>query len=363
MGDPRAQYASLKAELDAAVLAVLESGRYILGVEVSALESEVAALSGCRYGVGVANGTDALVIALRALGIGPGDEVITSPFTFFATAEAISMVGATPVFADTDPRTFNLDPRSAASRITPRTAALLPVHLYGQPADMTAFRALAERCGLALIEDNAQAIGAAWDGTRTGGFGDAAATSFYPTKNLGGCGDGGMLMTSREDVQEKARLLRFHGSGGAYTYESLGYNSRLDELQAALLRVKLSKLFEWNERRRANAGRYNEVLKDHPAIQEPYVAPQAHHVFHHYTVRTPERDRLRAHLQERGVQSGVYYPAPLHLQPVFAELGYREGELPESEKASREVLSLPVYPELTADSLEYVCQALTEFRA
>jgi dTDP-4-amino-4,6-dideoxygalactose transaminase len=363
MGDPRAQYQSLKAELDSAALSVLESGQFILGNEVTALEAEIASLCGCDRGVGVANGTDALVIALRALDIGPGDEVITTPFTFFATAEAISMVGATPVFADIDPRTFNLDPRSAASRVTSQTAAILPVHLYGQPADMTALCALAERCGVALVEDNAQAIGARWDGRATGSFGAAAGLSFYPTKNLGSCGDAGMMVCHANDIAEKARMLRFHGSGGSYKYGMLGYNSRLDEIQAALLRVKLSRLQDWNERRRYHADRYTQALKGNYCVTPPGVSPQAYHVFHHYTLRTPDRARLRAHLESRGIQSGVYYPSPLHLQPVFAHLGYRPGDLPESERASAEVLSLPVYPELPPSALDHVCQALAEYTA
>ena len=359
MGDLHAQYLSIKDDIDSALLRVMQGGRFILGQEVEALEDEVAKLCGARYGVGVASGTDALLLALLALGIGPGDEVITSAFTFIATAEVISRVGATPVFADIDPITYNLSPESVASKVTPRTAAVLPVHLYGQPAAMDEILSIAKRHSLAVIEDAAQAIGASLDGRPVGSFGDATALSFYPTKNLGAAGDGGMVVTSREDVRDNVRLLRYHGSGGPYVYERLGFNSRLDEIQAAVLRAKLPYLTSWNEARRRNASRYTDLLHCSGCIL-PSQAPGSYHVFHQYTIRSPRRDALKRALAEAGVDSGVYYPLPLHLQPAFAHLGYKHGDLPESEAAAREVLSLPVYPELTSEQIEYVAQVVQE---
>jgi len=357
MSDPHAQYATLKDEIDAAVIGTLERGRFILGEEVAHLEQEVADLCGVRYGIGVASGTDALLLSLLALGIKPGDEVITTPFTFIATAEVVKRIGAKPVFADIQPDTYNIDPDQIAAKITPRTVAVMPVHLYGQVADMEPIRALAQKHGLAIIEDAAQAIGARRYGKPAGSFGDAAALSFYPTKNLGACGDAGMVLTNREDVRDALRLLRWHGSGGSYMYDRLGFNSRLDEIQAAILRVKLRKLDDWNEARRRNAARYRELLSSSPAML-PVEASCAYHIYHQFTLRSPNRERLKAALAQGGVDAGVYYPWPLHLQPAFAHLGYREGDMPESERAAREVLSIPVYPELTGAQLEHVARVI-----
>ncbi|MGC8832519.1 MAG: DegT/DnrJ/EryC1/StrS family aminotransferase [Armatimonadota bacterium] len=361
MSDPQSQYASIKSEIDAALLRVMESGRFILGREVELLEQEVAALCGVRYGIGVASGTDALLLALLAIGVKPGDEVITTPFTFIATAEVISRIGAVPVFADVDPVTYNLSPSSVEACITPRTTAIVPVHLYGQAADMEGICKLASKYGLAVVEDVAQAIGAKRNGKPVGSFGDAAALSFYPTKNLGAAGDGGMVLTNREDVRDAVRLLRYHGSGGPYIYERLGFNSRLDELQAAVLRAKLPHLESWNAARRRNAARYTELLHCH-GYGLPVEAPGNYHVFHQYTVRCRNRDELKAALAAGGVDTGIYYPLPLHLQPAFAGLGYKEGDFPESEKAAREVLSIPVFPELSEEQLHHVARLMLEFQ-
>jgi dTDP-4-amino-4,6-dideoxygalactose transaminase len=361
MGDLQSQYASIKSEIDAALLRVMESGRFILGREVELLEQEVAAFCGVQYGIGVASGTDALLLALLAVGVKPGDEVITTPFTFIATAEVISRIGAVPVFADIDPVTYNLSPSSVEASITPRTTAIVPVHLYGQAADMEGICELASKYGLAVVEDVAQAIGAKHNGKPVGSFGDAAALSFYPTKNLGAAGDGGMVLTNREDVRDTVRLLRYHGSGGPYIYDRLGFNSRLDELQAAILRAKLPHLESWNAARRRNAARYTELLHCH-GYGLPIEASGNYHVFHQYTVRCRNRDELKAALAAGGVDTGIYYPLPLHLQPAFAYLGYKEGDFPESERAAREVLSIPVFPELSEEQLHHVARLMLEFQ-
>lgn len=367
MADLQAQHRALKTELDAAFTHVMETCDFGgLGKNTTALESEIAALCGAEYGLGVNSGTDALLLALLSLGIGPGDEVITSPFTFFATAETISLTGATPVFADIDPHTFNLDVEKAAAKITPRTKAILPVHLFGQLADMPRFTSLAQKHGLSLVGDGAQAIGATHHDKPLGDWCDLTTLSFYPTKNLGACGDAGMILTNRSELSEKIKLLRFHGSGGSYFHKTIGYCSRLDGLQAALLRVKTKRLHDWNDARRRNASLYNLRLADLAQhITLPTVADGNHHVYHQYTLQVPEgrRDALQKHLAAQGVQSAIYYPLALHRQEAYASLGYSEGDLPISERATREVLSLPIHPDLQTEQVEYVAHCVHDFFA
>jgi dTDP-4-amino-4,6-dideoxygalactose transaminase len=360
MAAPNQQYRQLKSEIDAAVIAALEDGRYILGPQCQALEKEIAELSGVPYGLGVNSGTDALALSLAALGTGEGDEVITTPFTFFATAEVISNLGAVPVFVDIDPHTFNLDPRRVEAAITEKTKAIMPVHLFGQMADMEALGEIARERNLAVVEDAAQSLGATFQGRPSGSLGDAAGISFFPTKNLGACGDAGMIVTRREDVAENVRLLRFHGSGGALTYARLGVNSRLDDLQAAILRVKLSRLETWNAQRQAHAARYDAALQN-TRFTPPYRDSRATHIFHQYTLRSPQRGDLQAFLSERNIDSKIYYEEPLHRQPVYADLGYRAGDLPQCDAAAEEVLSLPVFPEMTEEQQDRIIDALLEF--
>jgi dTDP-4-amino-4,6-dideoxygalactose transaminase len=358
--DLKVQYASIKGEIDTAVAGVLESTQFILGPAVRNLEERVAAYCGCRHGIGVASGTDALRLTLAALDIGPGDEVITTPFTFVATANTISRSGATPVFVDIDPLTYNIDPAAVEGAITGRTKAILPVHLYGQPADMDPIMELAEVNRLYVIEDAAQAIGARYKGRQAGCIGQAGCLSFYPTKNLGGYGDGGMVVTNDASLAEKIDILRRQGSKKKYHAEVMGFNSRLDSLQAAILGVKLEHLDAWNQARRRVAERYNQLLTDLP-VTTPYESPDVYHVYHQYTIRAPQRDTLVAYLKERGVGTMIYYPVPLHLQELYAGLGYREGSLPAAEAASREVLSLPMYPELADDQQILIAEAIREF--
>lgn len=359
IANPKAQYLALKNEIAAAVEQVFDSCSFILGPNVNALEQEVPEFCEARFGIGVNSGTDAIVVALAAAGIGPGDEVITTPFTFVATTEAIMIVGAKPVYVDIDPTTFNLDPSLIEEKITPRTKAILPVHLYGQCADIESIEEIARKHGLKLISDGAQAIGSMHKGKGIGAFGDASTLSFYPTKNLGGCGDGGMVLTNDEELYARAKSLRFHGMDGAYSYQYVGYCSRLDELQAAVLRVKLKKIREWNDARRANAAYYIEELKDLP-IELPIAKPENYHIYHQFTIRFAKRDELKEKLQQKGIGSAVFYPSPLHVQKAYTSLGYKEGDFPESERAAREVLSLPIFPELTRAELEEVASAVRE---
>lgn len=347
------QIAALREDIRAAVEDVLDSGRFILGPHVQAFESEVASYLGTRHAVAVNSGTDALVIGLRALGIGPGDEVITTPWTFFATAEAVSLVGAIPVFVDIDPATFNLNPALVEGAVTPRTKAVLPVHLYGQAADMDPLVAVARRHGLRVLEDVAQAFAGEYRGRRLGTIGDAGAFSFFPSKNLGAFGDGGLITTDDDDVAETARMLRSHGSRRKYWNEMIGYNSRLDELQAAILRVKLPRVAAWNEGRRRVAAAYGELLRGTPGLLTPAEAPYARHVYHQYTVRIVggRRDEIRTRLAEAGIDTMVYYPVPLHRLAVYQGAGRA---LPESERAAGEVLSLPIWPELDRKTQEMV---------
>lgn len=339
--DPTPEINELWDELNAAIQGVLRSGHFIMGPNVKAFEEECARYLGVKHAIGLNSGTDALVIGLRAMGIGPGDEVITTPFTFFATAEAISAVGATPVFVDIDPRTYNIDAALIKPAITPRTKAIIPVHLYGQMADMSAIMAIAREHNLLVLEDVAQAMGAKQNGRQAGTIGHAAAFSFFPTKTLGAFGDGGMLTTNDDAVAEIARMLRVHGSKKKYHNEVVGYNSRLDEIQAAILRVKLPHLEKNNAARREVAKRYNELLKDVPGIVTPYESPGNECAYHQYTIRVEggRRDAVAAALEKAGVQTMVYYPVPMHRLPIYAPLGLR---LPIAERAAGEALSLPM---------------------
>ena len=366
--DLHRQYEALRTEMDSAVLKVLEHGGFVLGPEVRELEAKIAQLSGVKHGIGVASGTDALLIALRAVGVEPGDEVITSDFSFFASAGVISRLGAKPVFVDIEPDTYNIDPNKIEAAITNKTKAIVPVHLFGQMADMAAFRALADRRGVRLLEDAAQAIGArqrtadgAW--ITTGTVGDACAFSFFPTKNLGAFGDAGMTVTPHADVAERLAKLRVHGGRQMYHHEEVGYNSRLDALQAAVLSAKLPHLPAWSEARRRNAAVYDAALADVDGVVTPVVRSDNESIFNQYTLRVRDgrRDALAAHLREKGIGSGVYYPVPLHLQDCFGYLGYREGQFPEAERACHEVLSLPVFPELTEAQLAYVADTIRAF--
>ncbi len=358
--DLKAQYHSIKDEIATAIEGVLEAGQFILGPNVKALEQDVARLCGCAHGVGMASGTDALRLAMDALHIGDGDEVITTPFTFIATANTISRAGATPVFVDIEPRTFNIDPFQIEKAITERTRAILPVHLYGQPAAMGPIMELAARYNLPVIEDTAQAIGATLDGRPACSFGKIACLSFFPTKNLGAYGDAGMAVTDDSGLAEQLDVLRRHGGRVKYHHEQVGYNSRLDELQAAILRVKLAHLADWTEGRRRAAACYDERLAGLP-VATPYVAPNASHVYHQYTIRAPRRDELQAFLKENGIGTMIYYPVPLHLQEIYASLCLGPGSFPEAERAAGEVLSLPIYPELTEAQIEQVAAAIGQF--
>jgi dTDP-4-amino-4,6-dideoxygalactose transaminase len=349
--------AALRDELLGAAAAVLDGARFILGPEVAAFEQELGAALGGVHAVGCASGTDALVLALRALGIGAGDEVIVPAFTFAATAEAVVLAGATPVFADVEADSLTLDPRSAASLVGPRTRVVIPVHLYGQCADMDALRELAERRALRVVEDAAQALGARWRGQAAGTLGHAAAFSFFPTKNLGAPGDGGLVATSDARVAERLRALRAHGAPRPHEHESIGCNSRLDELHAAFLRVKLPRLAGWNERRRAIAERYLAAIASGGGLAAPVERAGAHHIYHQFTVRTPRRADLVARLAAAGVEHAIYYPRPLTAQPAYAR--WAHGPLPEAERAAREVLSLPVHPWLTDDEVERVADVLS----
>ncbi|MCG2796693.1 MAG: DegT/DnrJ/EryC1/StrS family aminotransferase [Actinomycetia bacterium] len=351
------QYREIQPEIEKTVLSVLQSGQYVLGPEVEGLEREVAGYFGARWAVGVASGTDALILSLRALGVGHGDEVITTPFTFVATAEAIRSVGATPVFVDIDPDTFNISPSLIAAAIGPGTKAIIPVHLFGLPARVDEICSVARDNGLFVVEDCAQAAGATAGGKRVGSFGDAAALSFFPTKNLGCYGDGGMILTGSEDVRESVRMLRAHGAREKYQSEVSGYNSRLDALQAAILRVKLPHLDRWNEKRRQVASWYDDNL---PAGCLPAVPEGVAHVYHLYTIRCTSRDTVEDALRKEGIPYGVYYPVPSHLQEAFRDLGVEEGSLPESERASREVLSLPFYPEMSRDDALLVASVVRD---
>ncbi|MHB9146434.1 MAG: DegT/DnrJ/EryC1/StrS family aminotransferase [Symbiobacteriia bacterium] len=356
--DAAAQAREIEPEMAAAAQRVLQSGRYILGDEVEAFEGEVARWLGACHAVGVASGTDALLLSLIALGIGPGEEVITTPYSFVATATAIVRAGATPVFVDIDPVTFNMDPDRAAAAIGPHTRAILPVHLFGHPADMRALRDLADRHGLALLEDACQAFGARMSEDAVGGLGHAGCFSFFPSKNLGGAGDGGLVVTDDEALADHVRRLRNHGSGRErYVHQEIGFTSRLDALQAAILRVKLGRVEGWNERRRSLAALYDELLSGLP-LRVPEALPGCHHVYHVYCIRSPRRDALRDALQAAGVETAVYYSLPLHRQPALQGCCRVAGDLIETEKAARTALALPIHPHLSRDELARVASVI-----
>lgn len=363
--DLKAQYLSVKDEIDDAIHRVVEGGQFILGPEVEALEREIAGYLGVRYAVGVASGTEALQLALLACGIKPGDEVITTPFTFIATAEAITQCGGRPVFCDIEPKTYNLDPAGIEAKITERTAAILPVHLYGQPCDMDPILDLARSYHLRVIEDCAQAFCAEYKGKKVGSLGDAGCLSFFPSKVLGAYGDGGMVVTDDAEIAEKATMLRNHGCKQKYYHIIPGFNSRLDSLQAAVLRVKLGHLDEWNELRRQKAALFSQLLSQVNGVEPPFVAPYARHIFNYYTIRLDrsrvDRSRLSKHLKAQGVATAIYYPLSLHLQQVYEPLGYRDGDFPASESTQEEVLSLPIYPELTEEQIQGIVDAIQQF--
>ncbi len=363
--DLKAQYRSIKAEIDAAVAEVFESQYFIMGPKVAECEQAVAAYCQCAHGIGVASGTDALLVALMTECIGPGDEVITSPYTFFATAGSISRTGAKPVFVDIDPVSYNIDPAQIEAAITPRTRAIMPVHLYGQLADMDAIMAIAEKHGLIVIEDAAQAIGAEHGGRRAGSIGTYGCFSFFPSKNLGGAGDGGMVTTQDADRAKRLGIMRVHGMEPKYYHHYIGGNFRLDALQAAVVSVKLRYLDQWTEARQRNARRYNELfaasgLAESGALSLPREVADRH-IYNQYVVRAERRDDLIEHLKAAQVGCEVYYPVPLHRQECFASLGYAEGSMPESERAARETLALPVYPELGAEQAAFVVETVRSF--
>ncbi len=370
MFDFQREFAAIRGPVLAAIEAVCASQRFILGPEVERFERAAAAFCGVEAAVGCASGTDALWLALAALKIGPGDKVITTPFSFFATVSAILRAGATPVLADIDERTFNLSPEAAAQVFErDRAAAVLPVHLYGQCADMSAFSELAKTHGAKVIEDAAQAFGATWNGVRAGALGDAAAFSFYPTKNLAAFGDAGMVTTNHPVLAEKMRTLRAHGMKKRYFHEEVGWNSRLDTIQAAVLEVKLTRVEAGNARRRELAALYDRLFHASgltgattaEGLVLPFTDPRAGHVFHQYVIRAPRRDELRAFLTENGIGTEVYYPLPLHLQPALRSLGYEQGDFPVAERAAVEVLALPIYPELREDEVESVVEGVRRF--
>jgi len=366
MLDLSAQHEHIADQIEAAVKAVLSDQKFILGPDVRALEQEIAAYCECEHAIGCASGSDALLLALMALGIGEGDEVITSPFSFFATAGSIVRLGAKPVFMDIDYSTFNIDPNSIEKAVTEKTKAILPVHLFGQCADMDRINASASKWGLAVIEDAAQAIGAEYRGKRAGSLGTMGCFSFYPSKNLGGAGDGGMITTNDPELAAKLRSLRTHGAKMKYHHDYVGINSRLDSLQAAILRVKFKYLDQWAQGRRQNADRYRKLFRDvglvdGGGIELPIEAENATHVYNQFVVRARNRDDLQLHLRERGIGTEVYYPLALHLQPCFANLGLVHGAMPVSEKATAEALALPVYPELGAAQQEYIVNRIADF--
>lgn len=361
--DLKAQYAAIRQEITEAVMRTLDSQQFILGPEVDALEKELAEITQCKYATACASGTDALILALLALDIGPGDEVITTPFTFVASAGSIVRVGATPVFIDIEPNTFNIDPRLIEKAITARTKAIMPVHLFGLAAAMDEINAVSSRHGLAVIEDAAQAIGAQDRNRAAGSLGVMGCFSFFPSKNLGGAGDGGLVTTNDAHHAERVKLLHVHGARKRYEYEIVGMNSRLDAVQAAILRVKLRHLADWNAARRRNAARYRKLFEDFNLsgkLTVPQEPQRKTHVYNQFTIRVPNRDSLREKLRSRGVPSEIYYPIPLHQQKAFEYLGYKAGAFPESERASREVLSLPIYPELTEEQQHRVVAAIAE---
>jgi dTDP-4-amino-4,6-dideoxygalactose transaminase len=359
--DLAAQYAAIREEIREALDRVLTSQQFVLGREGAALEEEIAQVCGVAHGVALASGTDALILALRACGVTAGDEVILPPFTFVATGSAVSTLGARPVFADIHPNTYNIHPAELERRTTLRTRAIIAVHLYGLPADMDPIIAFARSRNLPLIEDNAQAIGASYKGRPTGSFGDIACLSFYPTKNLGAYGDAGMAVTNSAELASRLRTLRNHGQTGRYVSAEPGWNSRLDELQAAILRVKLRHLADWQRARQLHAAEYTRQFAQIPGVMPPVTPEGYDHVYHQYTIRVEKRDALQRALREQNIGTAVYYPVPLHLQPLYASLRHKSGDFPHAESAAREVISLPMYPELQMEQITRVTQSISDF--
>ncbi len=360
--DLKAQYSTIRREIRQAIERVLESQHFILGPEVEALEQDIAVFCNARFAIGVSSGTDALLASLMAIGTGPGDEIITTAYSFFATAGVIARLGARPVFVDIEPKTFNCDGNAISKKITTRTKAIIPVHLFGRMADIGGVAETAGERGIHVIEDSAQAIGAASNGRVAGTLGNMGCFSFFPSKNLGAYGDGGMVITNEPRLADALRVLRVHGGSPKYHHRVIGGNFRLDALQAAVLQVKLKYLRQWSEMRRANASRYRQLFQEMELsgrVALPEDSPG--HIYNQFVVRVPDRDRLRAFLRERGVETEIYYPVPLHLQDCFAELGYREGDFPHAESAAHDSLALPIYPELTAEQQYYVVRQISEF--
>ncbi len=358
--DLKAQYAKIEGEVMAAVTEVLKSQRCIGGPKVAELEEKVAAISNCKFAVGVSSGTDAILNTLMSLGIGQGDEVITTPFTFFATAGSIARVGARPVFVDIDPLTYNINPGLIESCVTEKTKAIMPVHLFGQVADMDPIMEIADKYNLAVIEDAAQSITSTYKGRKAGGIGTAGCFSFFPSKNLGGIGDGGMITTNDKELYNRLFIMRNHGDEGNYRHSYVGGNFRLDPIQAAALLVKLPYLDEWSQARRRNAAYYNSKFEN-TVVKTPYISADCVTIYNQYVIRVPKRDEIVAHLKENNIGCSIYYPVPLHLQKCFEYLGYKQGDFPESEKAAGEVMALPVYPELTDEMKDYVAEIILSF--
>lgn len=354
------QYQNIKSDIDTAVQKVLDTGQFILGPDVTALESEIARYFSVNYAVGVASGTDALHLALLACGVGNGDEVITSPFTFIATCEAIAYCGATPVFVDIDPKTYNLDPEKIEDKITKKTKAVIPVHIYGQAAEMDSIVGITRRHQLKVIEDVAQAFGGEYKGKKLGALGDVGCTSFFPSKNLGCYGDGGMIFTNNKEIAEKVTMLRTHGSREKYNHDLVGFNSRLDTIQAAIVRVKLKHIDQWNNMRIKHAERFNELFTDCKAVT-PYTEPYNKHVYHLYTIMINGREKCQKLLKERDIASAIHYPIPVQLQKSFEYLGYSKDDLPVSRKISSKTLSLPMFPELRDEEINYIAKTVKEF--
>jgi len=358
--DLKTQYASIKDEVLAAVSDVLESQQCIGGPKVTELEENIAAISDCKFAVGASSGTDAILNCLMSLDVGVGDEVITTPFTFFATVGCIARIGAKPVFVDIDPKTYNLNPNIVEQAITRKTKAIVPVHLFGQMADMDPIVEIADKYNLSVIEDAAQSITSTYKGRKAGSIGAAGCFSFFPSKNLGGAGDGGMIVTNNEQLYSRLKTMRNHGSNPKYYHQFVGGNFRLDAIQAAVLLVKLSYLDDWSETRRRNAAFYNEKFTD-TVVETPYIHPDCVSIYNQYVIRIPKRDEVLAHLRKENIGCEIYYPCPMHLQECFRNLGYKQGDFPETEKASKEVLAIPIYPELTDDMQDGVAEKIISF--
>lgn len=358
--DLKAQYKTIKDEVSRAIGDVCESQAFALGPAVAQFEEDVAAYCGVKHAIGVSSGTDALLVSLMALGVKPGDEVITTPFTFFATAGSVVRLGAKPIFLDVDPDSYNIDPTGIEQRITENTRAIIPVHLFGQMAQMKPIMDVARRHHLVVIEDAAQAVGASQDGVKAGNFGDCGCFSFYPTKNLGAFGDGGLVTTNTDELAQQIRALRDHGQNPRYFYHVVGGNFRLDGIQGAVLDVKLKSLDRWNEKRRQHAALYDNFFAGSP-VKMPRIDSNNVCIYHQYTITVPERDKLQQYLAENGIGSAIFYPKPLHLQDCFSELGYRQGDMPVAERLCEEVLSLPVYPELTPEQIEFTAKTVLKF--